>query len=33
MRLFDAPLAEVETTEGQRYILRRNPERGKEIAS
>src|SRR6516162_8446217 len=33
MSLFDAPLAEVTTTEGQRYILRRNPERAKEIAS
>jgi len=33
MSLFDAPLAEVTTTEGQRYILRRNPERAKEITS
>ena len=33
MSLFDAPLAEVTTTEGQRYVLRRNPERAKEIAS
>jgi Transposase DDE domain len=33
MSLFDAPLAEVTTTEGQRYILRCNPERAKEIAS
>ena len=33
MSLFDAPLAEVTTTEGQRYILRRNPERAKEIAA
>jgi hypothetical protein len=33
MSLFDAPLAEVTTTEGQRYVLRRNPERTKEIAS
>jgi hypothetical protein len=33
MSLFDAPLAEVTTTEGQRYILRRNPERAREIAS
>jgi hypothetical protein len=33
MSLFDAPLAEVTTAEGQRYILRRNPERAKEIAS
>jgi hypothetical protein len=33
MSLFDAPLAEVTTMEGQRYILRRNPERAKEIAS
>ena len=33
MDLFDAPLAEITTTEGQRYILRRNPERAKEIAS
>jgi hypothetical protein len=33
MSLFDAPLAEITTTEGQRYILRRNPERAREIAS
>jgi len=33
MSLFDAPLAEVTTMEGQRYILRRNPERAKEIAA
>jgi hypothetical protein len=33
MSLFDAPLAEVTTTDGQRYVLRRNPERAKEIAS
>ena len=33
MSLFDAPLAEVTTTEGQRYVLRRNPERAKEIAA
>ena len=33
MSLFDAPLAEVTTTDGQRYVLRRNPERTKEIAS
>jgi len=31
--LFDAPLAEVTTTEGRRYIRRCNPERAKEIAS
>ena len=33
MSLFDASLAEVTTTEGQRYILRRNPQRAKEIAA
>jgi hypothetical protein len=33
MSLFDALLAEVTTTDGQRYVLRRNPERTKEIAS
>lgn len=33
MSLFDMPLAEVTTTDGQRYILRRNPERAREIAS
>jgi len=33
MSLFDAPLAEVTTSEGQRYVLRRNPERAKEIAA
>jgi hypothetical protein len=33
MSLFDAPLAEVTTTERQRYILRRNPERATEIAA
>jgi hypothetical protein len=33
MSLFDAPLAEVTTSAGQRYILRRNPERAKEIAA
>jgi hypothetical protein len=33
MSLFDAPLAEITATDGQRYILRRNPERAQEIAS
>ena len=33
MSLFDAPLAEVTTTKGQRYVLRRNPERAREIAA
>jgi Transposase DDE domain len=33
MRLFDARLAEVTTSDGQRYILRRNPQRAEEIAS
>src|SRR5215475_2754289 len=33
MSLFDAPLAEVTTSEGQRYVLRRNPERAKDIAA
>lgn len=33
MSLFDAPLAEATTMEGQRYILRRNPECATEIAS
>ncbi len=32
MTLFDQPLAEVETTEGIRYVLRRNPIRATEIA-
>jgi hypothetical protein len=32
MDLFDAPLAEV-IDNGQRYILRRNPERAKELAA
>lgn len=32
MALFDEDLAEVETTEGVRYILRRNPIRAKEVA-
>lgn len=32
MTLFDQPLAEVETTEGIRYVLRRNPIRAIEIA-
>jgi len=31
MNLFDQPLAEVQTQEGQRYILRRNPVRAAEI--
>jgi hypothetical protein len=31
MNLFDQPLAEVQTQEGQRYILRRNPVRAEEI--
>lgn len=33
MSLFDAPLAEITTTEGQRYVLRRNSERAQDIAS
>lgn len=33
MSLFDAPLAEVTTTKGQRYVLRRNPQRATEIAA
>jgi len=33
MSLFDASLAEVTTTDGERYILRRNPERANEIAA
>jgi hypothetical protein len=33
MTLFDALLAEVTTTDGQRYILRRNPQRAQEIAA
>lgn len=33
MSLFDAPLAEVTTTKGERYILRRNPARADEIAA
>ncbi|MGH8646193.1 MAG: IS1634 family transposase [Gammaproteobacteria bacterium] len=33
MTLFDAPLAEITTPEGERYILRRNPLRAQEIAA
>ena len=33
MSLFDEPLAEVTTMDGERYVLRRNPERAGEIAA
>jgi len=33
MSLFDMPLAEVTTDAGQRYVLRRNPARAKEMAA